>query len=148
MTITQIHHDNNLISMHNCMFLYDAIPCIITCTLPHHNYPENMFTKVFPKEYDQKCSDFGELFRLERTAANTGISVFSQFRSKSTLGYFCCWPFPKFRAFWDRCKTDSRVVNSLGISYIKIRLGSPFWNVQKLSKFRKRPTTKICQFRF
>ena len=72
--------------------------------------PENMVTQVIPKEQDQKCPYFGELFRLEGTLANTGIALFRQFRSKSKLGYFCCRPFPEFRAFLDRCKTDPRGV--------------------------------------
>jgi hypothetical protein len=56
--------------------------------------PENMVT-VIPEEKDQKCPNFVGLFRLEGTAANSRTPEFSQFQSKSRLGYFI------FGRFWE-----------------------------------------------
>jgi hypothetical protein len=87
-------------------------------------------------------------FRHAQSAAAVHVLQYISIFLFSPRRVYYCRPFPKFRAFLDRCKTDPRGVISYRKSLRNLRLGVRFETVQERSKFRKRPTKKYSNLDF
>jgi hypothetical protein len=81
-------------------------------------------------DFKKQYMTLANFFRHEGARTNSRIPVFGRFRSKSKLDYFCFRPFPKFRAFLGRSKTDTSRPN-----FLWSRIGSYMKDSGKIRPF-------------